>query len=66
MLDLVKKWVPHTYQAFINNNKTGKNFSGPSLEIIKKMLKGEKITAENCGLSSREWRELLQTLDLKQ
>lgn len=65
MLDIVKKWVPHCYQAFIKNNKTGKNFSGPALEIIKKMLNGEKVLQENSGLSLREWQELMQTLDIK-
>ena len=65
MLDIVKKWVPHCYQAFIKNNKTGKNFSGPALEIIKKMLNGEKVLQENSGLSPREWGELMQTLDIK-
>ena len=65
MLDIVKKWVPHCYQAFIKNNKTGKNFSGPALEIIKKMLNGEKVLQENSGLSPREWGELIQTLDIK-
>jgi thymidylate synthase (FAD) len=65
MLDIVKKWVPHCYQAFIKNNKTGKNFSGPALEVIKKMLKGEKISQENSGLSVREWGELMLTIDIK-
>jgi thymidylate synthase (FAD) len=65
MLDIVKKWVPHCYQAFIKNNKTGKNFSGPALEIIKKMLNGEKVLQENSGLSPREWGELMLTLDIK-
>ena len=65
MLDMVKKWVPHCYQAFIKNNKTGKNFSGPALETIKKMLNGEKVLQENSGLSAREWGELMQTLDIK-
>ncbi len=65
MLDIVKKWVPHCYHAFIKNNKTGKNFSGPALEIIKKMLNGEKVLQENSGLSTREWGELMQTLDIK-
>jgi len=65
MLDIVKKWVPHCYQAFIKNNKTGKNFSGPALEIIKKMLNGEKVLQENSGLSPREWGELMQTLNIK-
>jgi thymidylate synthase (FAD) len=65
MLDIVKKWVPHCYQAFIKNNKTGKNFSGPALEIIKKMLKGEKVSQENSGLSPREWGELMLAIDIK-
>ena len=65
MLDIVKKWVPHCYQAFIKNNKTGKNFSGPALEVIKKMLKGEKVSQENSGLSAREWGELMLTIDIK-
>jgi thymidylate synthase (FAD) len=65
MLDIVKKWVPHCYQAFIKNNKTGKNFSGPALEIIKKMLNGEKVLQENSGLSPREWGELMLTLNIK-
>ena len=64
MLDIVKKWVPHCYHAFIKNNKTGKNFSGPALEIIKKMLNGEKVSQENSGLSPREWGELMKTLGI--
>lgn len=64
MLDIVKKWVPHCYNAFIKNNKTGKNFSGPALEIIKKMLNGEKVSQENSGLSAREWGELMKTLEI--
>lgn len=66
MLDIVKKWVPLSYEAFIKNNKTGKNFSGPALEIIKKMLKGEKVSQENSGLTNREWNELIKILDLPQ
>ena len=59
MLDMVKKWVPHCYEAFMKNQKDGKNFSGPALEVVKKMLKGEKVEQENSGLSSREWSELM-------
>ena len=63
MLDLVKKWVPNCYEAFVKNNQTGKNFSGPALDVVKKLLKGEKISQENSGLSTREWSELMTILD---
>ena len=65
MLDIVKKWVPHTYQAFVKNNQTGKNFSGPSLEVIKKLLAKAEVTQETSGLSVREWNELMSTLEIK-
>jgi thymidylate synthase (FAD) len=63
MLDMVKKWVPHCYEAFMKNQKSGKNLSGPALDVIKKMLKGEKIQQENSGLSAREWGELMGILE---
>lgn len=62
MLDIVKQWVPHCYEAFIKNQKTGKNISGPALEVIRKMLKGEKVLQEESGLSVREWKELMELL----
>jgi len=63
MLEMVKKWVPHCFEAFVKNNKSGKNLSGPALEVIRKMIKGEKIEQENSGLSVREWGELMKILD---
>ncbi len=65
MLDLVKKWVPNCYDAFVKNNQSGKNFSGPALLIIKKLLRGEKISQADSGLSAREYSELMIILDLK-
>ena len=65
MLDLVKKWVPHCYEAFLKNNKTGKNFSGPALQVIKDKLKGKEVKQEDSGLSVREWGELMTILDIK-
>jgi thymidylate synthase (FAD) len=64
MLDLVKKWVPNCYEAFVKNNQNAKNLSGPALEVVKSLLKGEKISQENSDLSSREWNELMSTLEL--
>jgi len=65
MLDIVKKWVPASYNAFIKNQKTGKNISGPALNVIKKLLNGEKITQTESGLSAREWGELENLLEVK-
>lgn len=64
MLDLVKKWVPHTYEAFMKHQKLGKNLSGPAFEVIKKILKNEKIEQEESGLSQREWKELMDILEI--
>ncbi|MFM6973367.1 MAG: FAD-dependent thymidylate synthase [Alphaproteobacteria bacterium] len=65
MLDIVKKWVPASYNAFIKNQKTGKNISGPALNVIKKLLNGQKITQQESGLSAREWGELENLLEVK-
>ena len=58
MLDIVKKWVPHCYEAFDKYRKNGKELSGAAIDVIKKMLKGEVVNQENSGLSLREWNEL--------
>jgi len=62
MLDMVKKWVPHCFDAFIKNNKSGKTLSGPALETVRKMLKGENIKQPESGLSTREWDELMKLI----
>ena len=65
MLDLVKKWVPHCYEAFIKNQQSGKNLSGPAIETIRKMIKGDNVEQEESGLSKREWGELMNLLEVK-
>ncbi len=47
----------------MKHRKDGKELSGAALEVIKKMLKGEKIDQENSGLSAREWGELQELLN---
>jgi len=65
MLDIVKKWFPHCFEAFIRNRKNAKEFSEPALNAIKKMVKGENIKQENSELSIREWNELKEILEIK-
>lgn len=63
MLDITKKWVPHCYEAFIKYRQTGKEFSGAAIEVLKRKLKGEKISQEESGISTREWDELVKIFD---
>ena len=57
MLDLVQKWVPLTYDAFMEYRMRGAHLSGTMVEVVKRMLAGEKVTHENSGLTKREWQE---------
>jgi thymidylate synthase (FAD) len=62
MLDIVKKWVPLTYEAFMEYSVNGTNLSNNAMNVIKQMLKGKKVTQEESGMSKREWGELMETL----
>ena len=64
MLDIVKKWVPITYQAFNDYRVEATEISGKGLEVIKSLIKGEETSQEKSGLSKREWGELMNKLDL--
>ena len=33
--------------------------SGKGMEVVKRMIKGEKVTQEDSGMSKREWTELM-------
>ncbi len=65
MLDTVKRWVPITYEAFLDYRVGGTEVSSNGKEIIKKLISGEKINLEKSGLSKREWNELMTAFDLK-
>lgn len=65
ILDVIKRWVPVTYDAFQNYILYGYHVSGKGLEAIRRILDGEQITQENSGLSKREWRELMRAFGLK-
>tara|TARA_B100000214_G_scaffold370149_1_gene344340 strand:- start:881 stop:1831 length:951 start_codon:yes stop_codon:yes gene_type:complete len=64
MLDTLKKWVPITYEAFMDYRVGGTEVSSKGKEIVKKLIKGEKISLEDSGLSKREWNELMNAFDL--
>jgi thymidylate synthase (FAD) len=64
MLETLKAWVPMTYDAFMNNRMEGAHFSKAALDVIGKMIKGEKVEQADSGLSKREWSEVMGSLKL--
>ena len=65
MLDTVKRWVPITYEAFLDYRVGGTEVSAKGKSVIQNLIKGEQVSAEQSGLSKREWNELMEVFDLK-
>ena len=65
MLETVKKWVPITYEAFMDYRVGGTEISAKGKIVIQKLISGEKVSIDESGLSKREWNELMTTFDLK-
>jgi len=66
MLETLKKWVPITYEAFMDYRVGGTEVSAKGKLVIQKMIKGEEVSMEQSGLSKREWNELMQSFDFKE
>ena len=66
MLDTLKKWVPITYEAFMDYRVGGTEVSEKGKLIIQKLIKGEEINLKNSGLSKREWNELMDAFSLSE
>lgn len=60
---LVADWVPMAYRAFEDYRLGGAQLSEPAVQALRKMLKGEEVTAEDVGMSAREWREFLAVVE---
>ena len=65
MMDIVKKWVPIAADAFEDYRIGGTEVSAKEINLLKKLLKGEKVSFEDEGISKREWSELQKKFDLK-
>ncbi|MCH2547346.1 MAG: FAD-dependent thymidylate synthase [Alphaproteobacteria bacterium] len=65
MLDVLKKWVPTTYEAFMDYRVGATEVSKKGMDVVRRLLAGEDVTAENSGMSKREWSELMDSLELK-
>jgi thymidylate synthase (FAD) len=58
LLDIVRRWVPLTCEAFVDYRLEGATLSAKALAVVRRMLRGETVEQAGSGMSSREWREL--------
>ena len=65
MLETLKRWVPITYEAFMDYRVGGSEVSSKGKIVLKKLINNEKISLEESGLSKREWNELMESFELK-
>ena len=65
MLNTLKRWVPITYDAFMDYRVGGTEISSKGKDVLKKLIRGEKISIEETDLSKREWNELMSAFNLK-
>ena len=63
MLEILKKWVPDTFDAFSDYRLGAAELSAKSIIVLRQMLAGEKVVQSDSGLSKREWRELMELFD---
>ena len=63
MIEVLKRWVPLTHNAFSNYVKEGVSLSSKGLDVIKKKLSGKNIDQASSGLGAREWAELMALLE---
>ena len=65
MLDTLKKWVPITYEAFMDYRVGGTEISSKGKLVLKDLISGKNVDIDSSGLSKREWNELMSAFDLK-
>ncbi|GHT99341.1 flavin-dependent thymidylate synthase [Alphaproteobacteria bacterium] len=64
IMDIIKKWVPYTHDAFINYRQKSVSVPKNCLELINRAIKGEKISQEDSGLSKGEWLEFTKNFSI--
>jgi thymidylate synthase (FAD) len=66
MVDSLKKWVPITFDAFMDYRVGGMELSSKGKTVIQKMIKGETCDFDSSSLSKREWNELMDSFGFKE
>ena len=56
---IMESWVPITAEAFKSYRSGSVELSAEAMDVIRRMLSGNKVDQKESGLSLREWNELL-------
>ncbi|CDX51582.1 Thymidylate synthase ThyX [Mesorhizobium plurifarium] len=64
ILDVMRRWVPLTFEAFRDHRLEAATFSGQALRALRMMLAGEKVAHSDTSMSKREWDEFRAKLGL--
>jgi thymidylate synthase (FAD) len=57
---IVADWVPAAFGAFADYRLGGATLSAQAVDVLRRRLAGEAVTAETSGMSTREWREFAE------
>ena len=66
MIDTLKRWVPITFDSFMDYRVGGMELSAKGKTVILKMIKGQPSDFETSKLSKREWNELMESFGYKE
>ena len=66
MIDSLRRWVPITYEAFMDYRVGSTELSAKGKSVILRMLKGENCEYESSKLTKREWNELMDSIGFKE
>lgn len=56
---LVRDWVPLTWRAFEDWRLGAVTLSAQGVEVLRRRLRGERVTEADSGMSRGEWREFV-------
>jgi thymidylate synthase (FAD) len=62
ILDTLSDWVPTAFAAFRDYRLGAVTFSAQMLAALRRMLAGEAVGAEDCGMPAREWAEMMAAI----
>ena len=63
MMETVRAWVPLAFAAFEDAKLDGAELTAQQLDVIRRMIKGETVSQQASGLSTRKWNELQAVLE---
>ena len=64
VLNTLKKWVPITFEAFMDYRVGGTEVSSKGKKVLKDLISGKNVNIESSDLSKREWNELMNAFGL--